>query len=140
MMMGIVWLAAVVVFVVTELMTVSLVSVWFAVGAVAGLLAAVWGWTFLNQLLAFVLVTGIALAVTRPLVRRFASKAMTHTNADRVLGGTGRVTETVDSENGAVYVDGKTWTARSEAGDVIPVEAPVRIERIEGVKLYVTRA
>ena len=61
------------------------------------------------------------------------------TNADRVLGATGKVTETIDNENssGAVYVDGKTWTARSADGAVIPAGEPVEITSMEGVKLIV---
>ena len=61
------------------------------------------------------------------------------TNADRVLGEVARVTERIDNENsvGAVYVDGKTWTARSIDGTVIPAGDRVCIESMEGVKLFV---
>ena len=47
------------------------------------------------------------------------------------------MTETIDNENstGAVYVDGKTWTARSADGIVIPVGAARwRSRRMEGRK------
>ena len=56
-----------------------------------------------------------------------------------VLGRTARVTETIDNDSaaGAVYVDGKTWTARSADGAVIPAGARVRIQGMEGVKLLV---
>ena len=63
---------------------------------------------------------------------------MVPTNADRVLDRIGRVTEPVDDERGAVIVDGKTWSARSSLGTSIPADAHVRIDRIEGVKLFVT--
>ena len=67
-----------------------------------------------------------------------AAKAVP-TNADRVLGQTGRVTEAVDNDSarGAVYVDGKTWSARSAEGDVIPAGSRVEIVKMEGVKLFV---
>ena len=63
------------------------------------------------------------------------------TNLDRVLGDTGRVTETIDNARsaGAVYVDGKTWTARSDDGAVIPQGTTVKILRMEGVKLFVRK-
>ena len=50
-----------------------------------------------------------------------------------------RVTEAIDNTlpTGAVYVGGKTWTARSESVEPIPVGTIVRIGRMEGVKLYV---
>ena len=57
----------------------------------------------------------------------------------RVLGSRAKVTETIDNDNstGAVYVDGKTWTARSAEGDVIPAGEQVEVASIEGVKLLV---
>ena len=84
--------------------------------------------------------SALALAATRPLVKRYAAQGYTKTNADRVIGQIGRVTEAVDSESGAVYADGKTWTARSSDGTVLPAETQVKVDRIEGVKIYVTRA
>ena len=91
------------------------------------------------QVALFVVVSAAALAVTRPLVRRYAAGKAVPTNLDRVLGDTGRVTETINNANsaGAVYVDGKTWTARSADGSVIPAGTRVIVERIEGVKLLV---
>ena len=64
------------------------------------------------------------------------------TNADRVLGEHAKVTETIDNENstGAVYVDGKIWTARSEDGSVIPAGEQVTIEKMEGVRLFVKQS
>ena len=138
-MMNVVWIAAVIVFGVVEGVTEGLVSVWFAIGALAGLIASVLHYGALKQLAAFVVVSALALAATRPLAKRYASEGYAKTNADRVIGQIGRVTETVDTEGGAVYADGKTWTARSSEGDVLPVETQVRVDRIEGVKVYVTR-
>ena len=79
--------------------------------------------------------------MTRPLVRRYAAGKAVPTNLDRVLGDTGRVTETINNANsaGAVYVDGKTWTARSDDGAVIPQGTTVKILRMEGVKLFVRK-
>ena len=139
-LMNVVWIVAIIVFSVVEGVTEGLVSVWFAIGALAGLIASVKGYGALAQLEAFVAVSALALAATRPLVKRYAAQGYTKTNADRVIGQIGRVTEAVDSESGAVYADGKTWTARSSDGTVLPAETQVKVDRIEGVKLYVTRA
>lgn len=138
-MMNVVWIVAIIVFGVVEGLTTGLVSVWFAIGSIAGLIVSVMHYGALKQLAAFVVVSAVALAATRPLVRKYAAQGYTRTNADRVVGQIGRVTEAVDAENGSVYADGKTWTARSADGTVLPMETPVRVERIEGVKLYVTR-
>ena len=117
------WLGAIVLFGVVEAVTAGLVSIWFVQAAL------------------FIAVSAAALAVTRPLVRRYTAGKAVPTNADRVLGGTGKVTEVIDNENstGAVYVDGKTWTARSADGSVIPEGAVVEILRMEGVKLFVKK-
>ena len=79
--------------------------------------------------------------INEPGIKLSTGKAVP-TNADRVLGATGKVTETIDNENssGAVYVDGKTWTARSADGSVLPAGSRVEIRRMEGVKLIVEAA
>ena len=136
-----VWLGAVVVFAIVEAMTVGLTSIWCALGALGGFVAALAGAQLLVQLGTFVVVTAVALAVTRPLVKKITAGRSVPTNADRVLGREAKVTETIDNENstGAVYVDGKTWTARSVDGIVIPVGEQVEVSSMEGVKLLVQK-
>ena len=113
-----------------EAITVGLTSIWFVVGSVAGLIAAICGGPIWLQLALFFVVSIVCLAATRPLVKKLLRKDVTATNADRVLGQTARVT-------GAVYVGGMTWTARSESGQPIPRNAQVKIVRMEGVRLFV---
>ena len=119
--MIVIWIAAIVVFGIVEAVTVGLVSIWFVLGAVAGLLAAVLGAALWVQIVLFFVVSIAALAATRPLVQK------------------ARVTETIDNTvpTGAVYADGKTWTARSASGRVIPKDTLVKVQRMEGVRLFV---
>ena len=121
-MMNWIWLGAVVAFGVLEAATAALVSIWFVGGAAVALLAFSVG----------------ILAAVRPLMKRANAKTVP-TNLDRVIGCTARVTEEIDNEagTGAVYVEGKTWTARSSDGTVLPIGTRVIAERMEGVKLYV---
>ena len=135
----IIWIAAVIIFGVTEALTAGLVSIWFVLGAVAGLITAVLGGSIWLQVVLFFIVSIATLVATRPLVRKLSKKGQVATNADRVLGGTARVTETIDNTipTGEVYIDGKTWTARSQSGAVIAAETLVTVIRMEGVKLYV---
>ena len=136
-----VWLGAAVVFGIVEALTAGLVSIWFVAGSAAALIAAFLGAGLGLQVALFLVVSAAALAATRPLVRRYAEGKAVPTNLDRVLGDSGKVTETIDNENstGAVYVDGKTWTARSADGAVIPEGDMVEILRMEGVKLFVKK-
>lgn len=136
-----IWIAAIIVFGVVEAATAGLTSIWFVLGSVAALIAAVCGGPLWLQLVLFFTVSVAALAVTRPLVTKLMKKDIKPTNADRVLGGVARVTERIDNDvpTGAVYIDGKTWTARSAGGSAIEKDEMVRILRMEGVKLYVEK-
>ena len=133
-----VWIAAAVVFGIAEGATAGLVSIWFVGGSIAALGAAAVGAPLWAQLMLFCVVSALLLAATRPLARRLRERAVP-TNLDRVLNRTARVTETVDNERsvGAVYIDGKTWTARSEDGSVLQKDTMVQVVRMEGVKLFV---
>lgn len=122
-----------------ELATVQLVSIWFCLGAVAATIAAVCGWSGTNQLLAFFVVSAIALAATRPLVGRILHFRQTPTNADSIIGMSGPVLEPIDNtaQTGRARVNGLDWTARSATGEPIPQGATVTVEAIQGVKLMV---
>ena len=135
----VIWIAAMVIFGVVEAVTVGLASIWFVVGSVAGLIAAICGGPVWLQIALFFVVSIVCLAATRPLVKKLLHKDVTATNDDRVLGQTARVTESIDNAvpTGAVYVGGMTWTARSESGQPIPRNAQVKIVRMEGVRLFV---
>ena len=141
-MESIVWIAAIVIFGVVEGLTAGLTSIWFVLGGVAGLIADLLGGPVWLQVTAFFVVSIAALIATRPLVRKYAAKNTVATNADRVLGEAARVTERIDNgvPTGAVYADGKTWSARSEDGSVIEEGAMVRVTRMEGVRLFVEKA
>ena len=141
-MMTIVWTAAIILFGVVEAATAGLVCIWFVAGALVALVAAFVDASIVVQVVLFLAVSAAALAMTRPLLRKITNGPVTPTNADRVLGETAKVTETIDNENstGAVYADGKTWTARSVDGAVIPAGSRVSIEAMEGVKLLVKKS
>ena len=140
-MTTIIWIAAIVIFGVAEAATAGLTSIWFVLGSVAALIAAICNGPIWLQISLFFVVSIVTLAATRPLVARLMKKDIKPTNADRVLGGTARVTERIDNDvpTGAVYIDGKTWSARSSTGEIIEPDAMVRVVRMEGVKLYVEK-
>lgn len=136
-----VWIAAIVLFGLAEAATAGLVSIWFVAGSVAALVCCSLGGALGLQLVLFVVVSLGTLIATRPLARRMLDRTLTPTNADRVLSDAAKVTERIDNENstGAVYADGKTWTARSANGDVIEKGTMVQVVKMEGVKLFVEK-
>lgn len=135
------WIIAMVVFLVIEAVTVGIVSVWFAIGALFAMVTAMLGANLWVQITVFLGVSAIALYFTRPLVKKFVNNKVEPTNADMLIGKECRVVETIDnlSGTGAVYVDGKTWTARTVDEEIIPEGQLVKAERIEGVKLIVSK-
>ena len=137
--MNIIWMAAIVVCVVLELSTVSLTCIWFALGALAALLASLFHAAVWLQVVWFFVISILALVLTRPLVKKFINSKTQPTNADMLIGQTCVVLEPISnlSETGAVKVGGKVWTARSTDGTVFAPGERVVAVRIEGVKLIV---
>ena len=138
--MIVIWIGAILVFGIAEAATAGLVSIWFVGGSVAALIVAAFGGPLWLQFVLFLLVSIALLIATRPLARKTREKVVP-TNADRVLHHDARVTETIDNGRaaGAVYIDGKTWTARSEDGTVLAKDTMVEVVRMEGVKLFVRK-
>lgn len=138
--MSIVWVVIMVVFLVVEAATAGLACIWFAIGALAALIAALFGAPIWLQLVWFFVVSVVTLYFTRPLVLKYVNSRSQPTNADMVIGKEALVTEAIDNVEsaGAVAVGGKVWTARSENGEPIEVGSIVTVLRIEGVKLIVS--
>ena len=136
------WGCAAVVFLIIEAATVGLATIWFAGGALAALVAAALGAAYWLQAVLFLAVSVALLACLRPFVRRFITPKKERTNADRVIGAEGVVTEPIDNleATGAVKVGGVEWTARAVGDEPIPAGARVIIRSIDGVKLRVEKA
>ena len=137
----ILWIAAIILFMVVEAATAGLTCIWFALGSVAALVTAWLKGPLWLQLVWFLAVSAAALFLTRPLAKKYINAEKQPTNADRVLGRIGIVTETVDNiaAAGAVKVDGQVWTARSADGEVIAMGERVEALEIRGVKLIVKK-
>ena len=138
-MMVWVWLGVTALAAFVEAVTMTLVSVWCVAGGLVAVFAAYFGASVPTQLLLFLGVSILTAAVVRPLAKKYADPHKVATNADRLLGMEAKVTEDIDNAraSGAVYVDGKTWTARSTDGGRISAGETVEIAGMEGVKLIV---
>ena len=136
------WLAAIVLFVIIEINTMALTTIWFAGGSVAAFLAALLGASVKIQLVLFLIVSGILLFFTRPFAAKYINKGTVKTNAASLIGKKARVTVEINNQlsQGAAVVSGQEWTARTEHDeDVIPAGEMVLIKEIRGVKLIVER-
>lgn len=140
--MSVVWLVLMVLLFIIEAATAGLTVIWFALGALAALIAALFGAQIWLQVLWFLVVSIATLWFTRPLALKYLNGRSVATNADRVVGMEGVVCEDIDNlaGTGAVKLDGKEWTARSDSGANIPSGSVVKVHRIEGVKLIVDAA
>ena len=140
MINSIVWLLLLIVFLVVEAVTVSLVSTWFAGGALVALLVSLLGGPLWLQMLVFLVVSIVLLGLLRPVVKKHLKPRLVATNADSLVGQICQATEPVDAMNGRVKVGDITWSARTENGESIPAGTKVRILKIQGVKVYVEKA
>ena len=91
------WIVLLVVLLIVEAATVQLVTIWFAIGAAAALIARICGAALWLQWVLFVVVSAVTLAATRPLVRKITKQKTQPTNADRCIGETAMVTEDIDN-------------------------------------------
>lgn len=140
--MTIFWASAAVLFLIIEAATVGIASIWFALGSLCALVAALLGAPLWLQIAWFIVISIATLIFTRPFVKRFVHAKRQPTNADRVIGSVCKVTETVDNiaGTGCVSADGKLWSARSIDGIIIEEGSLVEIKEIQGVKLMVVPA
>jgi membrane protein implicated in regulation of membrane protease activity len=142
-LVAIIWLGLLVAFLVAEAVcSVHLVSIWFALGTVAALVVYMLSGPVWLQVLVFAVVSGALLVALWPLTKKFLTPHLTATNIDSVIGSTGRVTAAIDNTQaqGQVKLGAMEWTARSSSGEPIAEGTLVRVDKIEGVKVFVSLA
>ena len=139
-MMVWIWVALLALFIIVEPTTAQLLTIWFAVGSLAALISTFITDNIIVQVIVFVVVSAIALVITRPLVKKMTKTSKQPTNADMYIGKEAVVTEDINNleAKGLVKVGGSIWTARTEVDNfTIPAGSHVTVIKIEGVKLIV---
>ena len=134
------WGILLVIFIIAEMATAALVSIWFVAGALAALVVVTLEWNFLHQCYIFVGVSIFTFLATRPFVRSLKIKKIP-TNSDEIVGMEGIVLVGVNNlkAEGRVQVQGTDWAASSTSGQIIPEKAVIRVDRLEGVTVFVTQ-
>lgn len=133
-----VWLGVMVLAIIIEATTSTLVSIWFIPSAIISLILALCKVDLWIQITVFVVVSALLLICTRKFVEKLLKKNKTeHTNLDAVIGQSAVVTERISNveETGAVKIMGKEWTARSVDDSVFEIGDVVTVDEIRGVKL-----
>ena len=138
---AIVWFALMVVFLIAEgVCPFHLISVWFSVGALAAVVVSLLGGAVWLQVTVFLVVSAGLLIALWPISRKLLQPKAIRTNVDAIIGSQGYVTADIDNltATGQVKLGAMEWTARSTTGDPIKAGTLVKVDRIEGVKAFVT--
>ena len=119
---------------------VHLVSIWFAAGALIALIASFLGASLWQEAVLFLVVSSVMVALFWPFIKKFLNPKVEKTNVEAILGTQGYVTADIDNVSavGQVKLGAMEWTARSTSGGKIPSGTLVKVDRIEGVKAFVT--
>ena len=135
----IMWLVLLILFLVTEGATAAVTTIWFAIGAMVAMFAAMFGADLWLQVVLFAVVSVVCLLALRPVLKKYLDPKKVKTNIDAVIGKQGVVLEKIDNlaGTGKVKLDGMEWSARSADGAVIEKDTIVAVEKIEGVKVFV---
>ena len=131
------WLAVAVILLVIEAITINLVTIWFAIGALCAMVMSIFVDSFFINFAAFVVVSFGLLIITKPMCKKIVKKVPT--NVDRLIGQTALVTQEIDPVLGAgqVTVKGVIWSAKTEGDAKVAKDKIVEITEISGVKLVV---
>ena len=138
----IIWLVLMIAFLIAEAATVVMISLWFAGGALVALVASLLGAPLWLQVTLFFLVSAALLGSLRGMVRKHFTPMLERTNVDAIIGSSGYVTAEIDNikATGTVKLGAMEWSARATAGAPIAVGTLVKVDKIEGVKVFVTPA
>lgn len=136
------WLVALGALLLIEILTLGLTTIWFAAGALAAFLLAVFNASLAIQICVFVVVSIVMLVFTRPILTKHLNANTTKTNAESLVGKKARVLIPINNlkSEGQVMVNGMEWTARSTKDEVMfQTDEMVKIAGISGVKLIVEK-
>lgn len=137
--MPFIWIGFAVIMAICEAFTTQLVSLWFVLGSVSAAIVSIFTKSIPIQSAVFLVVSLVALLVTRPLVKKLKQKrGNISTNSDRLIGKTGVILkEITDIHNvGQAKVEGEIWTVKSETAPILK-DKKIKVLAIEGVKLIV---
>jgi membrane protein implicated in regulation of membrane protease activity len=138
--MAAIWIVLLIIFLVIELITVGLTTIWLAGGALAAFVLALCGIGIVGQFIAFFAVSFVLIYFTRPLALKYMNPRRTRTNSEGLIGQVVKITERIENREakGRALANGLEWSARSVDDEtIIEPDTLAKVLRIEGVKLIV---
>ena len=138
---GTFWVLIAAIALLIEIQTLGLSSIWFTGGGIAAAVVGYLDGPLWLQIVLFIVVSTVLLLAMRPLAKKKFTVGAEKTNTDSYIGRVEKILKTVDNNTGTgmLKIGDVEWRAVSEDGSVIPEGTLVKIERIEGTKLYVRR-
>lgn len=134
------WVAVGVVALIIELSTAALVSIWFVPAALLTCLVSLVVDSFLVQALVFLILSIIAMFISRKVYKKYIKKDKDEVSADsKLIGKYGKTIEDTDGLNGKVLVGDVYWKAKTQNGEKIEKNQSVKIVSVEGTTLVITK-
>ena len=137
-----VWLAVVCVSLIYEFFSVSLTSLWFAIGGVVAIILAALKFDLLVQVIVFIAVSFVFLISLRKIALKYLfSKKQEKLNADAFIGNSYILEGEIDETHSAtVKINGVVWTCVAENPQThIKDGTLVVVKEIRGNKLIVSK-
>ena len=135
------WLILAGVLLIGEMFSASFFLFWFSIGAAVAGLAALFGAHEAAQLIVFIVVSGVLFATGKKFAKKVTREQPSGIGADRFVGGISVVLEEINTlaNTGKIRIGMESWRALSEHGETIPVDAVVKVLRIDGTKAIVQK-
>ena len=133
-----IWLGIIIIAIIIEVVTIDLVSIWFATGAIIALITCLLGISQTIQIALFIII--VCAIIVRPLAKKYMRGNIERTNYDRVIGKHGLITKTITADNkGEVKVMSTLWLASSIDNTTINEGEYCEILAVEGAHLVVKK-
>lgn len=134
-----VWFGLTVLFTIIEAATLSLTTIWFAVGAAVLIFLSFAPIPLPYQILIFLAISIVLLLFTRPLALKKFKVGRAKTNVDSFIGKTVVVTKVISpNEKGEVKLNGILWSAKTIDNSELTKGKECIVEKIEGVTMFVS--
>lgn len=137
-----IWLILCGIFLLIEIFNISFLLIWPGIGSFFAFIASILGASIEVQIAVFAITTTIMIIFMKPLVKKlFKNKDDTKMNNNAMIGKKGIVIKEINplEETGQVKVAGELWSAITLDNTKIQINEIVKVTKVEGVKLVVTK-